>query len=625
MADDQPAISATSPSCCDRCVELLTPALTRHHADGSGAVLVDATLGAGGHAERFLTELPGLRLIGLDRDPTALAIAADAAGAVRRPDHAGAHPLRRHRRCAGRIGDGSGSVDGVLFDLGVSSMQLDRAERGFAYSQDAPLDMRMDPDAPLTAADILNTYDEARAGRDPARATARSGSPAGSPGRSSGGARATRSPRPASWSNCSTQAIPAPPGAPAGIRPSGPSRRCASRSTPSWTRCAARCPPRWTRCAVGGRIVVMAYQSLEDRIVKRVFADARPRRAPRPACRSNCPATSRDFGSLTRGAETRRRRRDRTQSAQRAGAAAGPATSCRKGRLMKAKREAPRTAQRRPTTPARATAAARSARPARDGRTRQPRGVPRTPAGADVGTTPQARAAEVGDRRPARSPGRSSGPARPRAPARPRPGQRPVRPRRPRSSGRQLRERLAARLASIDLRPAHAGQQGAVRGAGHRRAGCRAGRHAVAVHRLPPSGPTAGPRPRDATRLLQQQKESLERDVLEAQAAPALAEAARNLGMIPSRDTAHLVQDPAGNWMVVGTPKPAEGVPPPPLNAKLPDEAAHAPRSRPRCPPRSRFVLCRAPLSPGPSGRKRCCARRTARRRWVRTGAGAPR
>ncbi|OBF36618.1 hypothetical protein A5719_03835 [Mycolicibacterium peregrinum] len=80
---------------------------------------------------------------------------------------------------------------------------------------------------------------------------------------------------------------------------------------------------------------------------------------------------------------------------------------------------------------------------------------------------------------------------------------------------------------------------------------------------------------------LMQQKEALERDVLEAQAAPALAESARNLGMIPSRDTAHLVQDAAGNWTVVGTPKPAEGVPPPPLNTPLPDEAPPAPPAPP--------------------------------------------
>jgi hypothetical protein len=84
---------------------------------------------------------------------------------------------------------------------------------------------------------------------------------------------------------------------------------------------------------------------------------------------------------------------------------------------------------------------------------------------------------------------------------------------------------------------------------------------------------------RETNQALLQQKEALERDVLEAQAAPALAEAARNLGMIPSRDTAHLVQDPAGNWIVVGTPKPAQGGPPPPLNSPLPDETSAPPAS----------------------------------------------
>ncbi|XVL47107.1 hypothetical protein ABFA25_07840 [Mycobacterium lepromatosis] len=76
---------------------------------------------------------------------------------------------------------------------------------------------------------------------------------------------------------------------------------------------------------------------------------------------------------------------------------------------------------------------------------------------------------------------------------------------------------------------------------------------------------------REQARMLQQQKEALERDVREAESAPALAEAARKQGMIPTKDTAHLVQDPEGNWVVVGMPKPADGVPPPPLNTKLPD------------------------------------------------------
>jgi hypothetical protein len=111
---------------------------------------------------------------------------------------------------------------------------------------------------------------------------------------------------------------------------------------------------------------------------------------------------------------------------------------------------------------------------------------------------------------------------------------------------------------------------------------------------------------RQQNRLLQQQKEALERDVLEAESAPALAEAARGLGMIPSRDTAHLVQDPSGNWVVVGTPKPAQGVSPPPLNTKLPDEK---PAQPPAPPVNSAEVPTRVlpgnsapgvPLAPGP-------------------------
>lgn len=108
---------------------------------------------------------------------------------------------------------------------------------------------------------------------------------------------------------------------------------------------------------------------------------------------------------------------------------------------------------------------------------------------------------------------------------------------------------------------------------------------------------------RQTNQTLLQQKEALERDVLEAQAAPALAEAARELGMIPSRDTAHLVQDAAGNWIVVGTPKPAEGVPPPPLNTPLPEEVPPAP-PRPPAPrvvePRELTVRLPARAAPVP-------------------------
>jgi type II secretory pathway pseudopilin PulG len=85
----------------------------------------------------------------------------------------------------------------------------------------------------------------------------------------------------------------------------------------------------------------------------------------------------------------------------------------------------------------------------------------------------------------------------------------------------------------------------------------------------------------EQNRAMLQQKEALERDVREERSAPALAEAARDLGMIPSKDTAHLVQDPTGNWVVVGSPKPAEGLPPPPLNTKLPEERPAPPPAPP--------------------------------------------
>jgi hypothetical protein len=107
---------------------------------------------------------------------------------------------------------------------------------------------------------------------------------------------------------------------------------------------------------------------------------------------------------------------------------------------------------------------------------------------------------------------------------------------------------------------------------------------------------------RETNQALLQQKEALERQVLEAQAAPALAEAARNLGMIPSRDTAHLVQDASGNWVVVGTPKPAQGVAPPPLNTPLPEEKPPAPPAPRVVEPREVTVrvLPRGPLAPAP-------------------------
>ena len=290
------------PVLLDRCVELLTPALTRRGADGSGAVLVDATLGAGGHAERFLTELPGLRMVGLDRDPDALWAAGERL--ARFGDRAVVVKTRFDHIASAlaQCGyDATGSVDGVLFDLGVSSMQLDRAERGFSYATDAPLDMRMDPDATVTAADIVNTYDEAAltdilrrfgeerfAHRIAAQVVRR---------------RAKRPfTRTGELVELLYETIPAP------ARRSGghPAKRTfqALRIAVNGELDSLRdaLPAAMAALVPGGRIVAMAYQSLEDRIVKNQFAAAVASRTP-PGLPVELPGHEPEFVMLTRGAE----------------------------------------------------------------------------------------------------------------------------------------------------------------------------------------------------------------------------------------------------------------------------------------------------------------------------------
>jgi 16S rRNA (cytosine1402-N4)-methyltransferase len=290
------------PVLLDRCVELLTPALTRHSPDGSGAVLIDATLGAGGHAERFLTELPGLRLIGLDRDPNALWIAGERLG----PFSERVTVVRtRYDGIEGALAEcGYGtteSVDAVLFDLGVSSMQLDRPERGFSYAADAPLDMRMDPDAELTAADIVNTYDE-RALADILRRFGEERFAA----RIAGQIVKRRGRRPFTRTGelveLLYQAIPAPARRTGGhpAKRTFQALRIAVNGELDSLRDAL--PAALAALTAGGRIAVMAYQSLEDRIVKNVFADAVSSRTP-PGLPVELPGHEAPFVALTRGAE----------------------------------------------------------------------------------------------------------------------------------------------------------------------------------------------------------------------------------------------------------------------------------------------------------------------------------
>ncbi|MCK0173367.1 MULTISPECIES: hypothetical protein [Mycobacteriaceae] len=227
---------------------------------------------------------------------------------------------------------------------------------------------------------------------------------------------------------------------------------------------------------------------------------------------------------------------------------------------MKPKRSAPvRGDQRR--NPRQQTRTARrgvEAAPGRARPTRDPRSAPQTsPVPRPTG-------------RPAGQPGRPKNATQAKARAKARKAKAPkvVRP--------PLRERLILKLASIELNPRELLSRVPfvvlVIGALGLGLGITLWLSTGAAERSYQLGAL-----KETNQGLLQQKEALERDVLEAQAAPALAEAARTLGMIPSRSTAHLVQDPAGNWIVVGEPKPAEGVPPPPLNTPLPEDTPPPP------------------------------------------------
>jgi 16S rRNA (cytosine1402-N4)-methyltransferase len=290
------------PVLLDRCLALLRPALTRHSPDGSGAVLIDATIGAGGHAERFLSELPGLRLIGVDRDPTALDVVRGRL--ARFADRLTLVQTRYDGIDDVLAESGYGSiesVDGILFDLGVSSMQLDRAERGFSYSQDAPLDMRMDPTSGLTAAEILNSYDEAaltdilrrygeeRLARRIAKHIVR---------------RRARTPfiSTAELVEVIYQAVPAPARRTGGHPAKRTFQALRIAVNSELDALSGALPTALDALAVGGRVVVMAYQSLEDRIVKQTFAAATTSGTPSDLP-VELPGHAPRFTLLTRGAE----------------------------------------------------------------------------------------------------------------------------------------------------------------------------------------------------------------------------------------------------------------------------------------------------------------------------------
>jgi len=260
-----------TPVLLERCIELLAPALQK-----PGAVLVDATLGMGGHAEALLQRFPGLILVGLDRDLEALAIAEERLKPFRDRLHL-VHTV--YDGILGALhGLGIDEVDGILFDLGVSSLQIDRVERGFSYSKDAPLDMRMDSTSELTAERIIAEYSE--------KELRRIFQEYGEEKLAARYAKAivdARETTPFVRSGQLVDVITAV--TPVAVQRMGhPAKRVFQALRIEVNQELAvlerAIPAALEAVAVGGRIVVMAYQSLEDRIVKKVLAKASSSSAP---------------------------------------------------------------------------------------------------------------------------------------------------------------------------------------------------------------------------------------------------------------------------------------------------------------------------------------------------------
>jgi len=283
------------PVLADRVTALLAPALA-----GPGAVLVDATLGRAGHARALLEACPGLLLVGVDADLAAIEAARDLLA-----PYADRVTLvhARYDEIPEIVAEvpGPTRIMGLLFDLGVSSPQLDDPARGFAYAQDAPLDMRMDLTQDRTAADIVNGYPAAELAR-----VLRDYGEERFARRIADAVVRERSRTPIT-STLRLSAI-VKDAIPAATRRTGgnPAKRTfqALRIEVNDELGTLRraLPAALDVLAVGGRVVVLAYHSLEDRIVKRelvrLSADQTPRGLPVPAT-----ASTAQFRLLTRGAE----------------------------------------------------------------------------------------------------------------------------------------------------------------------------------------------------------------------------------------------------------------------------------------------------------------------------------
>lgn len=247
------------------CIDLLAPALSRNKA-----TLIDATLGMGGHTHALLREFPHLRVIGIDRDPQAIELASERLSEFSARFIAVNTTYDAVAEVAQEYGQ-NGKVEGILMDLGVSSLQLDDEKRGFSYSSDAPLDMRMNKTEGITAADILRDADTRELSRilreyGEEKFAAKIASRIVS--------QRAKEPitRTFQLADIVKESIPAPARRTGG-NPSKRTFQALRIAVNNELGVLERAIPRAIDAlALGGRIVVESYQSLEDRIVKREFA-----------------------------------------------------------------------------------------------------------------------------------------------------------------------------------------------------------------------------------------------------------------------------------------------------------------------------------------------------------------
>ena len=286
------------PVALEECIKLLAPAIINK----KNPVLIDATLGLGGHAKVFLERFENLKLIGIDRDLNALEIAkSNLAQYVDQVCFI--HNTYDQIQFALSQADVE-AADAILFDLGVSSMQLDQSERGFSYSYEAPLDMRMDQNAPLTAAEVLNTYNHGQLAKilqnygeeKFASKIAENIIKA----RVNGSLKTTTD-----LAAIVKDSIPAPARRTGGNPAKRTFQAIRIEVNQELTILERAIPAALSALSVGGRLVVMSYQSLEDRIVKGCFANVTKSSTPLglPVELPNSAATYKLLLSSSQGAD----------------------------------------------------------------------------------------------------------------------------------------------------------------------------------------------------------------------------------------------------------------------------------------------------------------------------------